>query len=736
MFKNFLPPTASTHKEFLKGTVERITFHSEQNGFCVLRIKAKGHLELQTVVGTVGSIHVGEFVECEGYWHNDKQHGLQFRATQLKVIHPTTLEGIEKYLASGMIKGIGPGYAKRLIQAFQETVFEVIEKNPDRLCTVEGIGPKRKDVIIQGWAQQKKVRDIMIFLQSHGVGSARAVRIYKTYGDAAIEKMQENPYLLAQDISGIGFKTADQLAQRLGIAKDSILRIRAGVTYCLQEFTASGHCGCERETLSKKALATLEVSAALIETAIDDEIQSENIIQMTIEEKPYCYLTTLLKAERRIAEQLMRLKHGMMPWSEVDTEKAIAWVQTQTQITLSSSQQAAIHLALRSKVMIITGGPGVGKTTLVNSILKIIAHKGKILLAAPTGRAAKRLAESTRREAKTIHRLLEMDPRIRQFKRNEDFPLEADLIVIDEASMIDVPLMNQLLRAIPLHAALLLVGDVDQLPSVGPGMVLKDLIDAKVLPTVRLTEIFRQAASSQIIVNAHRINAGKMLLKSEKSEELTDFYFIAGKEPDQIKQTLIHLLTERIPARFHFSPLKDIQVLTPTKRGALGTVSLNIELQQYLNPQTQVIKKYGHCYGVGDKVLQVVNNYDKEIFNGDIGTIIKMDFEESVLWIDFDGREIEYEFSELDEINLAYATTIHKSQGSEYPVVIIPLAMEHYNLLERNLLYTAVTRGKKLVIVIGQEKALTLAIKRLQAQKRITALKMFLNELTTLIPIV
>lgn len=723
--------SVAAEREWIKGTIERVTFHSEESGFCVLRVKVAGQRELKTVIGNSASIQAGEFVEGMGFWINDRQHGVQFKAEHLKTIMPTTLEGIEKYLASGMIRGIGPGYAQRLIYAFKEQVFTVIEQTPQRLCEVEGIGTKRKQSIIKAWAEQRAIRDIMLFLHTNGVGTARAVRIYKTYGKESIDKIKENPYCLAHDVHGIGFKTADQLAQRIGIAKDSILRMRAGVTHCLQEYTNQGHCGMDKPTLVHAAETILEASADLIAQAIEDEEKSARITEIAIEEKPYCFLTSLYSAEQGIAQHCKRLVKGTTAWSTIDCEKAISWVEQQTQLVLSESQHKAVALALKSKMMIITGGPGVGKTTIINSIIKIIkAKKVRILLTAPTGRAAKRLAETTGLEAKTIHRLLEFDPSTYQFKRNQQSPLAVDLLVIDESSMIDVILMNQLLRAVPTETAVLLAGDVDQLPSVGPGMVLKDMIDSQFIPTVRLTEIFRQAATSAIITNAHRINQGKIPSGGTKQDPaLSDFYLIACDEVEQIKQKVIDLVAQRIPSKFHFNPISDIQVLTPTKRGGLGTASLNLALQKQLNPRSQVISKYGNIYGVGDKVIQLVNNYDKEVFNGDIGSICRLDQEEQLVEINFDGRQVEYEFSELDEIDLAYATTIHKSQGSEYPVVVIPLAMQHYTLLERNLFYTGVTRGKKLVVIVGQMKAIAMAVHRLQAQQRITYLKHLLMEI-------
>jgi exodeoxyribonuclease V alpha subunit len=726
------PQNTDTPIERLSGSVERVTFHSEESGFCVLRAKVKGQRELITVIGSAASITPGEYIECIGIWHNDRTHGLQFKTSQLKVVPPSTLEGIEKYLGSGMVKGIGPHFAKVLVKAFKENVFTVIETEPEKLLTLTGIGKKRMEKVTSAWAEQKFIREIMVFLQSHGIGTGRAVRIFKTYGEESIIKVTENPYRLALDIHGIGFKTADTLAIKLGIAPDSLIRAQAGVRHVLQEIADDGHCAAPWDTLLQEASKLLEIADPILDEAIHAEIAEKNLVQEDIDGKNCLFLTPLHRAESGTATSILRLLRGTPPWGSIDTNKAIPWVEGKTGLTLSESQREAVKLALSSKMVVITGGPGVGKTTLVNSILLTIRAKNmNVTLCAPTGRAAKRLTESTGIEAKTIHRLLEFDPKSFGFKRGRDNPLETDLVVIDESSMVDIALMNKLLAAVPDKTALMIVGDVDQLPSVGPGAVLADIIDSGRVPTVRLTEIFRQAATSRIIVNAHRINRGEMPLKMEGTE-LSDFYFIPADNPEEIHDKLLQVVTERIPKRFGLHPVKDVQVLTPMNRGGLGSHSLNAELQKVLNEKAEPkVTRFGTTFAPGDKVIQTINNYEKEVFNGDIGQITEIDVDEGLLKVDYDGRIVEYEFGELDEVSLAYATSIHKSQGSEYPAVVIPLAMQHYTLLERNLIYTAVTRGKKLVTIIGQPKALAMAVKNRKSNKRLTKLAARISTNTT-----
>jgi exodeoxyribonuclease V alpha subunit len=723
-----MPPFSQTAadrytSERLSGSVERVTFHSEESGFCVLRIKVRGRRELATVIGSAAAVTAGEYVECLGVWVNDRSHGLQFKAKQITIIPPSTLEGIEKYLGSGMVKGIGPHFAKKLVKAFGERVFDVIEQTPERLLELDGIGPKRQARVTEAWAEQKVIREIMVFLQSHGVGTSRAVRIYKTYGDEAITKVSENPYRLALDIHGIGFKTADTIARRLGIAPDSLIRAQAGVRHVLKEWSEQGHCAALRPKLIELAVTLLEIPESVIVQAVDAELQAGNLIGERVGGLEALFLTPLHRAETGCAKHLIRLLAGTPPWGRIEPEKAVPWVEQRSGLTFSDSQREAIAQVVNSKVSIITGGPGVGKTTIVNSILTILRAKNiDVLLCAPTGRAAKRLFESTGLEAKTVHRLLEFEPQHFGFKRDFDNPLEADFIVMDEASMMDVVLMNQFLRAIPDRAGLLIVGDVDQLPSVGPGAVLADMIDSGRIPTVCLTEIFRQAKTSQIIVNAHRINQGR-IPRPDPDQQPSDFYVIAAQTPEALFEKLMEVVTRRIPQHFKLHPVNDIQVLTPMNRGGLGARSLNVELQQRLNGASEPkVTRYGSTYAPGDKVIQRLNNYDKDVFNGDIGRIENIDAEEGVVRVDYDGRIVGYELSELDELALAYATSIHKSQGSEYPAVVIPLATQHYMLLERNLLYTGVTRGKKLVVIIAQPNALAMAVKTQRSGRRLTAL--------------
>jgi exodeoxyribonuclease V alpha subunit len=714
--------------EVLAGIVERVTFHNEENGFSVLRVKARGKRDLITVIGHAAVISAGEFIQASGEWVNDRTHGVQFRARFLKAMPPTTIEGIEKYLGSGMIRGIGPVYARSLVRAFGGQVFDIIETEPHRLREVSGIGPKRADGIAGAWADQRAIREIMIFLHANGVGTSRALRIYKTYGTDAVQLISENPYRLARDIRGIGFRTADAIAMRLGIEKTAMIRARAGISFALTEALDEGHCGLPRDDLLPQAAKLLEIPPAIIPEALRLEFEAGDVIADQVDGRECIFLAGLYHAERTIAERLRILLRGPMPWKEIDAEKAIPWVEACTGLSLAESQKTAIRVALRSKVMVITGGPGVGKTTLVSSILRILAAKNaNLLLCAPTGRAAKRMSETTGHAAKTIHRLLGIDPKTGSLRRNETNPLDCDLLVIDEASMVDVVLMNSLLKAVADQTAVLFVGDVDQLPPVGPGQALADIIASGLVPIVRLTEVFRQAAESAIVQSAHKINCGQIPDLTAPRKK-TDFYFVSASEPDVAVSRLIELVKDRIPGRFGFDPMRDIQVLCPMNRGGLGARSLNIELQRALNPGGDPkIEKFGTTYAIGDKVMQIENDYDKEVYNGDIGYIDTIDLDLGEIKILFDGRLITYGFGELDQVTLAYAMTIHKSQGSEYPVVIIPVTTQHYAMLQRNLLYTGVTRGKRLVILLGEMKAVAIALKNVSGRQRWSKLREWLS---------
>ena len=715
-------------RELLAGLVERVTYQNAENGFCVIRVKARGHRELITVVGHAAAISAGEWITAAGDWVNDRTHGQQFKARFLKTSAPTSVEGIEKYLASGMIRGIGPVYAKKLLRTFGEKVFDVIEAEPDRLREVDGIGPVRASRIVAAWAEQKVVREIMVFLHSHGVGTARAVRIYKTYGADAVQVMSENPYRLARDIRGIGFKTADAIAMKLGVDKTAMIRVRAGISYALTEAMDEGHCGLPSAELMPLAEKLLEVPQNLIGTALDLELADGTVIADRLGETDCVFLASLHRAERAVAERLLTLTRGKLPWASIDPDKAIPWIERRTGLRLAESQKAAVAIALGSKVLVITGGPGVGKTTIVNAILRILAAKDvKLLLCAPTGRAAKRMNEATKFEAKTIHRLLEVDPKVGGFRRDTENPLDCDLLVIDETSMVDVLLMHALLKAVPDKAALLVVGDVDQLPSVGPGQVLADMIASAAVPVVRLTEVFRQAAKSQVTVNAHRINQG-IIPDLRKPEAESDFYFVEADDPETAVPRIIELVSNRIPRRFGLDPIRDVQVLCPMNRGGVGARSLNIELQAALNPAgDRKVERFGWTFAPGDKVMQIENDYDKEVYNGDIGYVTSVEPDDGELTAIFDGRPVTYGFGELDALVPAYAATIHKSQGSEYPAVVIPVMTQHYTMLQRNLLYTGVTRGKRLVVLVGQKKAVAIAVRSVSGRRRWSKLREWLS---------
>lgn len=718
--------------ERLDGIIERITFHNLDNGYVVLKVHVKGHRDLVTVVGHLPAAVAGEYVEAEGEWVNDREHGLQFKSSHLATTPPHTLEGIKKYLGSGLIKGIGPTYAKRIVEIFGDRTLEVIDKTPTHLSEVKGIGPQRLLRIRKSWEEQRGVRAVLVFLNSYGIGTARAVRIYKTYGDAAVEKIKSNPYRLTTDIWGIGFRIADDLAMRLGLPKDSPLRARAAVRFVLQELTTQGHTGFPELGILDRTVELTQISADIIRQAIEEGRVEDEFVRdkppIPFEpygDEPWIFLKQLFLAELGTSRCLKQLTVKGHPLPGIDIEAAMGWVEQKMGIELAPSQREAIKAATTEKVLVITGGPGVGKTTIVKGIIEIFTAKRlKVQLAAPTGRAAKRLSESTGREARTIHRLLEFDAGVGSFKRDRGNPIDTDLLVVDEASMIDVPLMYQLLKAVPPWTCVIFVGDVDQLPSVGPGTVLADFIESNTIKVVRLTQIFRQAGASHIVRAAHAINEGQEPESAPAGNG--DFFFVEADTPEAIQDRLGQMVRERIPARFGLDPLRDIQVLTPMNKSEVGVRTLNGLLQNVLNPMNAAkreVQRFGTTFRTGDKVLQTQNDYNKEVFNGDIGRIVDIDETDQEMLVNFEGREVLYDFGELDEVTLAYATTIHKSQGSEYPAVIIPLHTQNYVMLQRNLIYTGVTRGKRLVVLVGSRKALHVAVQRQDTARRFSLLR-------------
>ena len=725
--------------EPLTGVVELVTFHDPDSCHAVLKVLARGHRERVTVVGKTPRVVAGEYLEATGDWSHHRVHGPQFVATELRLVPPSTETGIAKYLASGLVKGIGPTYAKKIVAAFGDKTLDVIDHSPGHLSQVPGIGPKRVEQIRRSWQEQKHVREIMVFLQSHGVGTARAARIYKEYGENAVEMVRGNPYRLSSDIWGIGFRTADELAKRLNIPSDSPLRAKAAVRHVLQEAGGEGHVGLPEELVTEQTAALMGSGPELVTAAIEELRLTEEVVRDTpflaagvtspppeyAESSALLYLKPMFLAELGVARAVKALLTGSHPIPATDVPAAVAWAESRLGFELAPAQRQAVGLALTEKVLVLTGGPGTGKTTIVRAILDLFeAKKQRVLLCAPTGRAAKRLAEATGREAKTVHRTLEYDAGQRGFARSKENPLETDLLVIDEVSMADVGLANQLLRAVPPWAAVVLVGDGDQLPSVGPGSVLTDLIASGVVPVARLTQVHRQAGESWIVRAAHAINSGHEP-ESAPAGGQGDFYFVESPDAEATVRKVIEMVTSRIPRRFGLDPVAGVQVLAPMNKGVVGVRNLNEELQRALNlpaDDKPEAVRFGVTYRQGDKVIQTRNNYQREVFNGDLGRISTIDVNEQVLSVEFEGRVVDYDYSDLDELQLAYCTSIHKSQGSEYPAVIVPLETAHWVMLRRNLVYTAVTRGKKLVAVVGSRKALGIAVRTADSAKRFTLL--------------
>ncbi len=705
----------------LRCVVERITYQNPENGYSVMRVKVKGYDELVTLVGNLLEVPAGSVLLCEGDWKVDKRYGSQFVAQTWEEVMPATLYGIEKYLGSGLVKGIGPKFAQLIVNRFGLDTIEIIETDIERLYEVPGIGQKRVEKIAESWEKQKDIKNVMLFLQGYGVSTAYAAKIYRQYGKESIDTVKTNPYKLADDIWGIGFKTADTIASKMGYEKNDLRRLKSGVTYTLSHMAEEGNVYAEEEQLVKSAIELLDADETPVRQAISEMLQSEDLIA----DAEAIYMPPFYYAEVGTANRLNKLL-DCVEGSLFNIIPDISVISKQTGVEYDEVQAEAIREAVSSKVMVLTGGPGTGKTTTTQGIIAALKAMGlRILLAAPTGRAAKRMSEATGMEAKTIHRLLEYNPKD-GYKRNDDNPLEGDALIVDECSMIDLLLMNNLMKAIPAGMRLVLVGDIDQLPSVGAGNVLRDIIDSKRIPVIRLTRIFRQAQESRIVMSAHAINKG--VFPDTSNGKHTDFFFIQQEEPEQAVDTIVKLVKERLPNAYK-RPTSDIQVLTPMQRGVVGAANLNMALQTVLNPGQVSLNRSGYSFRQGDRVMQLRNNYDKEVFNGDLGYIERVDMEDRTLFVCFDGRTVEYDVSELDELTLAYATTIHKSQGSEYPIVVMPVLMTHYVMLQRNLIYTGITRAKKICVLVGTKKALSFAIRNLSVLKRNTKLKERLNAL-------
>ena len=735
--------------DHLRCVVERITYQNPETGYSVIRCRARGYSDLVTVVGLMPETHVGAVLSLEGAWKVDPKYGRQFTAEKFEETLPATVFGIEKYLGSGLIKGIGPKFAKKIVQQFGKDTLDIIEENPDSLIEVPGIGRLRVERIKESWAEQKEIKNIMLFLQSHDVSTSHATKIYKTYGNQSIEIVKENPYRLADDIWGIGFRTADIIAGKMGFGEERFARLRSGIMYALNQLADEGHCYGTREQVLTAAGELLKVDEALLVMTLDEMMRQRDVIvekakvpadetangvshgpvdemaETQIEEA--IYLQPFFFSEMGTAKRLDAVLHGMRSF-RIQPEGLLERIGKKTGMQYDDIQQQAILAAVRNKVLVLTGGPGTGKTTTTLGIIAAYREAGaRIILAAPTGRAAKRLSETTGMEAKTIHRLLEVKPP-NGYQRNEENPLEGDVLIVDECSMIDIVLMYNLLKAVPDDMTLILVGDVDQLPSVGAGNVLSDIIASGCIPVVKLERIFRQAQGSRIIMNAHRINKGQAI--DTRGGRNADFFFAAQETPEEAADLIVKYVAENLPRYYHADPIRDIQVLTPMQRGLVGAVNLNQRLQDTLNRTRIFLRRGGTEYRIHDKVMQIRNDYNKEVYNGDIGFISSVDMDERELTVNFEGRDVTYDATELDELVLAYACTIHKSQGSEYPIVVMPFMMTHYIMLHRNLLYTGVTRAKKILVLVGEKKAVSMAINNNKAVGRNTRLKERIRKIT------
>jgi exodeoxyribonuclease V alpha subunit len=709
--------------EEIFGYVEGIVYCDEEKGFTVAKLKEPKKKDLTCIVGAMPSIQPGESLLCRGSWKRHSQYGLQFEVSSFEATAPADVMGIQKYLESGMIKGIGPVYAKRIVEAFGIKTLDMIDQNPEALLDVAGLGEKRVEKIKSCWQEQRQVREVMVFLRGHQVSPSLAQKIFRAYGQDSIEKVKSNPYAMAKEIFGIGFKTADQIGHNLGIPHNSAVRIDAGIEHTLWELSNEGHVCYPKLELIRETSNRLGVTEDEINSRIDLLTKQGELVC----ERELVWVKPLYLCEIGIARELARLSKSHASLRQVDNKRAIPWVEEQLKISFAEEQAQAVAATLNDKIHIITGGPGTGKSTITKAILTILSKlTKKILLAAPTGRAAKRMTEITGFTASTIHSLLEMNFEAGGFKRNKQNPLECDLLIIDEASMIDTQLMHHLLKAIPSHTKVVFIGDVDQLPSVGPGNVLKDLIHSNRLPLTQLKTIFRQAAGSRIITNAHLINAGEFPDLSPMQNN--DFFFMSKETPEDVLKCIVELVTKRLPKTYRFHRFDEIQVLAPMKKGIIGTENLNLVLQEALNPSPTPLQKMGRQFHLGDKVMQIRNNYQKEVFNGDVGRITAIDFTEQVLEVLFEHKRVSYDFTEMDELVLAYAVSIHKYQGSECPCIVIPVHTSHFKLLHRNLLYTGVTRGKKLVVLVGTKKALAIAVKNDEVKNRYTGLKEAIQE--------